>query len=154
MASDQHEYTIVLFVVQSFSGLHNFSDVFGYYGVWLYVISCNEVESFDSILFDFEGADEAFLGVDFELLINFLILLVKPEDGAMAISAGMVDFEQLMFILIEINLIIDEGKSFGGKRIVKAGLILNNKVPGSDISWYFKPKISMPLLVRIFYALL
>lgn len=154
MAPYQHEYTIVLFVVQSFSGLHDFSDVFGYYRIWLNIISCNEIKAFYSILFNFEGADKPLLRVNFELFVHFLILFVKPEDRVMAISARMVDFQQLIFILVQINLIIDEGKPFSCEGIVKTGLILNDKVPWSDISWHLKSKISMPLLVSIFYAFL
>lgn len=53
----------------------------------------------------------------------------------------------------EIDLIIDEGESFGGKGVVEAGFVLNYKLPRGDVGGYFEPKISMPLLVRRVYTI-
>lgn len=68
---------------------------------------------------------------------------MEAHDGAIDVLSRIIQCHHVLVILFFVELIIDEGESFGLEGIVYAGLILGDGLPGGHVRGHFQSKTAM-----------
>lgn len=62
---------------------------------------------------------------------------MKAHDTSVDVLSRIVECHHVLVVLLLVELVVDEGESFGLERVVYAGLVLSDGLPSGHVGWHF-----------------